>query len=198
MEANVIDRSLTRTARWLGVAGVASVVFGVTLLLWPGMSLVALTALFGAYALVYGTFALGAGLSMVAHKSTNWAPFVIGGAAGILFGVVTFLAPAATDLTLAYLIAGWSFVLGVFEIMASIDMWGEIKDAIWFGISGVLSIAFGVVVAWRPGVGLLAMLWLMGVYAIIAGAAQLYGSYRVHQFHTAVKSTVGAMRPSGI
>src|SRR5690349_16720181 len=108
-----MDKALRRTARFLGVGGVASIVFGVVVLLWPGISLVALTALFGAFAFVYGTFAVGAGLTLLVHKSTEWVPYMLGGAAGILLGVITFLHPAVTVLVLAYLIAAWAFVVGV-------------------------------------------------------------------------------------
>lgn len=192
---DVLDRPVKRMARWLGVGGVASVVFGVTLLLWPGISLLALTALFGAFAFIYGTFAMGAGLSLLAHRSTEWAPYVIGGAAGVLLGVITFLHPAITELSLAFLIAAFAFVAGVFQIIAAIDMWSDTKDAIWFGISGVLSIVFGALVVWHPGAGLLAFVWLIGLYAILVGVAQLVGSYRIYQLRREAKGVAtGAAR----
>lgn len=196
MDTMIIDTGLKRMARWLGIAGVASIVFGVILLLWPGISLVALTALFGAFAFVYGTFAFGAGLNLLAHKSTDWVPYIVGGLAGVVIGVVTFLHPGITALTLTYLIAAWAFVIGVFEIVAAIEMWGDLPGAIWVGISGVLSIGFGVLVAWQPGAGLLAIVWLIGLYAILGGGSQLVGAYRIHQFRGKVTAAAGAMRPT--
>lgn len=193
----VLDRPVKRMARWLGIGGVTAIVFGVTLLLWPGISLQALTALFGAFAFVYGAFAMGAGLSLLAHRSTEWAPYVVGGAAGVLLGVVTFLHPAVTELTLAFLIAAFAFVAGVFQIIAATDMWGDTKDAIWFGISGVVSIVFGALVVWHPGAGLLAFVWMIGVYAIAVGIAQLVGSYRIYQVRREAKGiATGSARPT--
>jgi len=191
-----MDMAVKRMARFLGVGGVASIVFGVIVLLWPGISLVALTVLFGAYAFVYGVFSVAAGLYMVAHRSTQWVPYIVGGAAGVLLGVITFLRPGITDLTLAYLIAAWAFVVGVFEIAAALEMWGEIAGAVWLAIGGALSIAFGVLVAWRPGTGLLAILWLIGLYAILAGVSQIIAAYRIHQFRSDVKTVVGVPQPS--
>src|SRR5581483_3539942 len=103
-----MDKLLTRTARFLAVGGAASMVFGVIVLLWPGISLVALTALFGAFAFVYGAFAVGAGLTLLAHRSTEWVPYMLGGLAGVLVGVITFLHPAVTVLVLTYLVAAWA------------------------------------------------------------------------------------------
>ena len=191
-----MDMAVKRMARVLGVGGVASIVFGVIVFLWPGISLVALTALFGAFALVYGAFAVGAGLYLVAHRNTQWVPFIVGGAAGVLIGVVTFLRPGITDLTLAYLIAAWAFVTGVFQLAAAIEMWGDIPGAVWIAISGVLSIVFGVLVGWRPGTGLLAILWVIGFYAILGGVAQLVGAYRIHQIRSDVRSVVGVPQPT--
>ncbi len=196
MDRVLIDTGLKRMARWLGVAGIASVVFGVILLLWPGISLVALTALFGAFAFVYGIFAFGAGLNLLAHKSTEWVPYIVGGLGGVVLGAITFLHPAVTALSLTYLIAAWAFVIGVFQIVAAIEMWSDLPGAIWVGVGGALSIVFGVLVAWQPGVGLLAIVWLIGLYAILGGLAQLIGAYRIHQFRTAIKAPAGDMRPT--
>ncbi len=191
-----MDRVLTRTARWLAVGGVAAIVFGVILIFWPGISLVALTALFGAFALVSGTYAVGAGLVLLGRRSTEWVPFVIGGAAGILIGVVTFLHPGITLLTLTYLVAAWAFITGVFEILAAIDVWGEIPGAVWLAIGGAFSIVFGIIVAIQPGSGLLAIVWLVGVYAVMVGVARLIASYQLHQFHGEVRAAAGVMKPT--
>jgi uncharacterized membrane protein HdeD (DUF308 family) len=196
MERVLIDIGVKRMARWLGVAGVASIVFGVILLLWPGISLVALTALFGAFAFVFGAFAFGAGLNLLAHKSTEWVPYIVGGLAGVLIGVITFLHPGITALTLAYLIAAWAFVVGVFEIVAAIEMWGALPGAVWLAIGGALSIVFGILVAWRPGAGLLAIVWLIGLYAILGGIARLIAAYRIHQVRRELKAAAGATRPT--
>ena len=191
-----MDKAMTRMSRLLAVAGVASIVFGATVLLWPGISLLSLTLVFGAFAFVYGTFAIGAGLYLVAHRSTDWAPYVAAGVAGVIIGVITYLHPGITDLTLVYLVAAWAFVIGVFEIMAAIDMWRTLPGAVWLGVAGALSVVFGIVVAFRPGAGMLAILWVIGFYAILAGVTRLVAAYRIHQFHGDVKAVGAAIRPT--
>ena len=191
-----MDKAFTRMARFLGVGGVAAIVFGIIVLVWPGMSLVALTALFGAFALVYGVFGIGAGLNLLAHRSTEWVAPLVGGIGGVIIGIITFLHPAITVLALTYLIAAWAFIVGVISIAGAIELWGEVRGAVWLIVSGALSILFGILVAVRPGAGLLAILWLIGLYAILAGVAQLVGAYRIHQFRTGVKSVMGAPHPT--
>lgn len=191
-----MDKGLTRMSRLLGVAGVASIVFGVAVLLWPGISLLSLTLLFGAFAFVYGTFAIGAGLYLVAHRSTEWVPYVAAGAAGVIIGAITYLHPGITDLALVYLVGAWAFVVGVFEIMAAIEMRGTLPGAVWLGLAGALSVVFGIVVAFRPGAGMLAILWVIGFYAILAGVSRLVAAYRIHQFHGDVKAVAAAIRPT--
>lgn len=191
-----MDKALTRMSRLLAVSGVASIVFGVTVLLWPGISLLSLTLLFGAFAFVYGTFAIGGGLYLLAHRSTEWVPYVVGGVAGVIIGVITYLHPGITDLTLVYLVAAWAFVIGVFEIVAAIDMRGALPGAVWLGLAGGLSVVFGIVVAFRPGAGMLAILWVIGFYGIVAGVARLVAAYRIHQFHGDVKTVAAAIRPA--
>lgn len=195
-EESEMGKELTRMSRLLGVSGVASIVFGVTVLLWPGISLLSLTLLFGAFAFVYGTFAIGAGLYLVSQRSTEWVPYLVGGVAGVIIGVITYLHPGITDLTLVFLVAGWAFVIGVFEIVAAIDMWSAIPGARWLAAAGALSVVFAIIVAFRPAAGMLAILWVIGFYGILAGVTRLVAAYRVHQFQGDVKSVAGAMQPS--
>lgn len=88
-------QDLTRSSRFLGLGGLVAIAFGIVLLVWPGLSLVALTALFGAFARVYGVLGLAAGLNLLAHRSTDWVPFVLGGLAGIAIGAGTFFWPSS-------------------------------------------------------------------------------------------------------
>jgi uncharacterized membrane protein HdeD (DUF308 family) len=190
-----MDKALKRSARYLAFGGVAAIVFGAIVLVWPGISLVALTALFGAFALVYGALAVASGLNLLAHKRTDWVPFVLGGLVGVGIGVVTFFRPGITALALVYFIAIWAIMTGVFEIVAAIDMHGEVNGAYWIGIAGALSILFGGIVAIWPGAGALAILWLIGIYAIVGGIIRLVAAYRIHEFRSTAKAAVGALRP---
>lgn len=190
-----MDKGLSRLSHWLIVAGIGDILFGGIILIWPQISLEALTIVFGAFALVYGLFAIGGGFNLLAHKSTDWVPFVVGGLGGVVVGVITFVHPGITALSLTYLIAAWSLIAGVSLIIGAIDMWGT--DGVgWLAITGVLSVAFGVLVALQPQAGILAILWLIASYAIVAGVTQLIAAWRINQFRGDVAELVTAARPS--
>ncbi len=156
--------------------------------------MLALIWLFGAFSLVYGAFLLGSGLNLLAHRSTEWVPYVLGGAAGVAIGAVSFLRPGITALALVYLIAAFAILTGVFEFIAAIDLRGQDGD-LWLGLSGVISFIFGVLIAIWPGSGVLAVLWFIGLYAILSGVSLLVAAFQIHGLQTRVKRAVSAGSP---
>jgi uncharacterized membrane protein HdeD (DUF308 family) len=129
------------------------VLFGLLTFLVPGITLVTLVLLFGAYALADGILSVIAFFRVASHQ---WA-LLIEGVIGIGAGVLTFAWPAITALTLLYVIALWAIFTGVFEIMAG----GRLRKVIaneWLLLqSGVLSILFGGLILFSPGLGALAL-----------------------------------------
>ncbi|MBV9279009.1 MAG: HdeD family acid-resistance protein [Chloroflexi bacterium] len=186
-------QALVRNTRLLALRGVAAVAFGVIALAWPNLTFAALLALFGAFALLEGALTLGAGLTLAAHRSTDWVPYLLGGLAGIAVGAVTFLYPGITALTLVYLIAFWAIVAGVFEFAAAIELAGELQRDWALGLAGVLSVAFGILVALDPRSGALSVIWLIGLYAILAGLTRLVLAYRLNKGESQLRS---AFQPS--
>src|SRR5262249_33009066 len=105
--------------RWwsLVLRGLVAILFGLVTFAWPGVTLEALVLLFGAYALIDGILNLGAMFRPRARE--HWWAFLLEGIAGVIAGIVTFLWPAITVLALVWIIAGWAFVTGIFEIVAA-------------------------------------------------------------------------------
>lgn len=185
-----MDTVISRNARFLAFSGVTAIAFGVIVLFWPNISLVALIALFGAFALIYGALMLGQGLNLLAHQSTDWVPYTIGGLAGAAIGAIAFFRPGVTALVLVYFIAAWAIMTGIFEILAAIDMHGEFRGEWWLVTAGALSLIFGGVIAIFPGAGVFAIMWLISFYVIVGGAMRLVAAYRLHTFQTEVKNEV--------
>ena len=191
---NVADKALKRSAMMLALAGLASLAFGVIVLVWPNLSLAVLIALFGAFALVSGMFMLGAGLEHLAERRTDWVPYVLGGLSGLAVGGVTFFRPGITALVLLYLIAGWAIVSGAFEIPAAFALWDETHESWLLGLAGVLSIAFGILIAVYPTSGLLTILWLIGTFAVAVGIVELVYAFRMHQTESRVKQVESTIK----
>ena len=139
---------------------------------WPGITLGALVLLYGAYAFADGVLAITAAL-VGRTVGVPWWALLIAGLAGIGVGIITLLWPGITALVLLYLIAFWAVVTGVFEIVAAIRLRKEIRGEWLLALSGVLSVLFGVALIVSPGAGALAVVWLIGAYAIVFGALMI-------------------------
>ncbi len=190
-----METAMARSGRFLALSGLAAIAFGIVVLVWPRLSLLALIWLFGAFSLVYGVFLVGSGLNLLALRSTEWVPYMLGGAAGVAIGAVAFLRPGITALGLVYLIAAFAILTGVVEFIAAIDLRGQVEGDLWLGLSGVISFIFGVLIAIWPASGVLAVLWFIGLYAILSGVSLLVAAFQIHGLQSRLKRAVSAGRP---
>jgi len=162
-------RELAENWWLLLLRGIAAIAFGVLTFIWPDLSLLTLTYMWGIYAIADGVLAL---LAAIAGRDGEIAPrwwLAVVGIAGILAGLLTFVWPGMTALVLLMLIASWAIVIGVLQIWGAIRLRREIEGEWLLGLSGLLSIAFGIALIVRPGAGALAVVWLIGWFAILAG-----------------------------
>jgi uncharacterized membrane protein HdeD (DUF308 family) len=169
------------TSSWwaLLLRGIAAVLFGVLAFVWPGITLTVLVLLWGAYAFVDGAFAIAAGIK--SHgESRRWWVLLLEGILGVAAGIVAFAVPGITALVLLMLIAAWAIVTGVFEIVAAIQMRKYIKGEWLLILAGIASVLFGVLLFINPGAGALAVIWLIGAYAIVFGVIMIALSLRLH------------------
>ena len=159
---------------WMLLArGLFAVLFGVVAVARPGATLVALALLYGAYAFVDGVTALWAGASARAW----W--IVLSGVLGVIVGIGTFFYPGITAAALLYLIAAWAIVRGIFEIVAAIELRKVITREWALILSGIFSIIFGVVLIAYPASGVLALVWLIGAYALVFGVTMIVLAFRL-------------------
>ncbi len=175
--------------RWWTVAlrGVAAILLGIAAFAWPGLTLVALVLLVGAYVLVDGVFSLVGGV-----MSRSWL-LILEGLAGIVFGLLTLLWPGITAVVLLFLVAAWAIVTGVAELVAAVRLRRVIQNEWFLILSGVASLVFGILLVINPGAGLLALVWLVGVYALVFGVLMLLLAYRLRSR----RGTTGAVGASG-
>ena len=153
----------------LALRGLVAILFGLLTFLMPGITLVTLVLLFGAYALADGIFNVIAFFRVAAHQ---WA-LLVEGIIGIIAGIVTFALPAITAIALLYIIAFWAIFTGVFEIVAGIRLRKVIANEWLLLLMGALSLLFGVGIVLAPGAGALAIVLWIGAYALVFGIALL-------------------------
>jgi uncharacterized membrane protein HdeD (DUF308 family) len=167
---------LERLSRdWWIVAlqGVAAIVFGILALVWPGITLLALVYLFAAYALVDGVLALIRGFRRGGDGGRPDWWRVASGVVGIAAGVIGFAMPGITAYVLLILIAAWAIVSGAIELVAAYQLRDVIRGEWLLALDGVVAIIFGIVLIAFPSAGALAVVWLIGAFAIASGVILL-------------------------
>ena len=157
--------------------GIAAIIFGVLAFLWPGVTLFTLVILYGAFAFADGILAILAAIRGSAYASRWWLAIV--GLIGIAAGIATLLWPGITGLILLFCIAGWAIATGVMQIVGAIMMRKEIEGEWLLIASGVLSILFGGLLLMQPGAGALALVFVIGSYAILYGILLISFSLRL-------------------
>jgi uncharacterized membrane protein HdeD (DUF308 family) len=174
-DAEVLPRVLAsvesnrRHAGWaMVVRGLVAVVFGVVALRNP-------TAAAGLFILAFAVFAIADGLldlfvaARMGRVGQQWGWYVFAGVVSIAAGVTALAYPNGTLFALVLLIAARAILVGILELGAAFS-WREL-DSRWFlGVTGVLSMILGVLVFASPVAGGLALIWTIGVYAIVLGA----------------------------
>jgi uncharacterized membrane protein HdeD (DUF308 family) len=158
--------------RWmLGLHGLASVVFGVMILAWPGISVYALTIVFGAYTLATGIVELGTAFNAQAREERGW--LILRGLLGISIGVLVFAWPGISALALLYVIGAYAVALGILAVAASLRLPLDGRDTASMILTGLVSIVFGIVTFAKPGAGALAVLALIAAFALVTGISEL-------------------------
>ena len=161
----------------LALRGVAALLFGLAAFAWPGITLEVLVLLYGAYALVDGLLALGSAALAVEHRA-RWWPFALEGVVGVVAGLFTLFNPAIAVEVLVVVIAAWALVTGTVEIAAGVRLRRTLAHGWMVGLGGLLSVVAGVALLVAPGIGLLALVWLIGGYAVLFGLNLLALSMR--------------------
>ena len=150
--------------------GIVTIGFGLLLMLWPGLSLTVFVLIFGAFAILDGGLMLTAAAAAPRGESGRSLALIVG-ALAIVAGLFTFMWPGLTELMLLVLIAVRALVLGGAEIATSVYIWRHgARSAAWLlGALAAISIGFGLVLLAFPGTGLMAMVWVIGFFALAVG-----------------------------
>jgi len=164
---------------WILVRGICAIVFGALTLAWPGLTLLTLVAFYGAFALVDGVSALIATVTKGPSAPRWWLALV--GVLGVGAGLLTLFHPAITGIVLLYFIAGWSIAMGVLQIIGAIALRKDIDNEWMLILSGVISLAFGVLIMLYPGAGALSIAVMIGIFAIINGGVLVAFAMRLRR-----------------
>lgn len=155
--------------------GLLAIAFGILAFSRPLAALAALVIVYGAWAFVDGITAL----VLAVKRWRTWHLFAVG-ILGVAVGLITFFNPSITALGLYIVVAAWSIARGIIEIVLAVRLRKQIEGEVWMILGGIASIVFGVLLVAMPAAGLLALAWLVGIYAVTYGVIMLFLSARLH------------------
>jgi len=156
------------SSRTLILRALITLTFGLLLIGWPTISLTVLILLYGAFALVDGALMLAAGLEMPSRTTARRAALLTGGLAMII-GLVTFVSPSVTELVLVVLIAVRALIVGIAEAVTAVSIGRHDAGAWWLGGVGLVSVALATLLLLYPGTGMVALVRVIGLYAVAIG-----------------------------
>ena len=159
------------------VRGIVAILFGVLVLVWPGISILAFLTIIAAFWIVDGAFSI---YYAAKARSRGW-PFW-GGLISIAAGVAAIAAPGLAAISILIVIAIWAITRGLLDIYSAIKFHREIDFEWWLALSGAVSILFGALVLANPAAGALAMVTLIGAFAIAIGVVLILAGLRIRTF----------------
>jgi uncharacterized membrane protein HdeD (DUF308 family) len=166
--------------------GIVAVIVGIFAVAWPGVTILALVILFAVYAF------MAAGLQGVQAFSSRNAGPVFGhlllGLIDLAAGVFALAWPAPTAFVLVIVVAAWALAGGVAEVLAGFASGETAGTRAMFILAGLVSVAFGVLLFARPGVGAVTLALLFGLYALIYGFSQITVGIQLRHLGGDVKS----------
>ncbi|TQS43372.1 HdeD family acid-resistance protein [Cryptosporangium phraense] len=155
----------------LVLKGALSLIIGLIAVVWPAVTIEAFVILFAVYA-----FMLAGTELMRAFASRDAGP-VIGRILLALLdavaGVAALVWPGITALALTLLVAGWALVAGAVEFGLVFGAGRTAGERALWGLSGLVSLAFGVVLVIRPDLGAVTLAQVYGLFSIVSGVSTL-------------------------
>jgi len=183
--------------RWaLGVSGALSIALGIVIIVWPSISLRSLVIVFGAFTLARGIVGLGTAIGGGSFDGRGW--LVLASLASIVVGVLVFLYTDMSALALLYVIGAYAIALGIITVGGAFWLPLDGSDSALLGLTGFVSILFGIVMFAKPGDGALVLLALIAAYALVTGIAEMVVAIRAKRvFEDLHRSYPAQARPHG-
>ena len=167
------------TSTSLILLGVLAIIVGIIAIAWPGVTIAALVILFAIYAFI------GAGLQALRAFSSRTAGPVFGhlllALIDLAAGVVALVWPGPTALVLVLVVAIWAFVAGFAEIFAAFGSGETAGSRAMYIVTGLISIAFGVVLSARPSIGAVTLALLFGLFSMIYGVSEIVAGVQMRR-----------------
>jgi uncharacterized membrane protein HdeD (DUF308 family) len=157
----------------LGLWGTLSVVFGVLIVAWPGLTLATFLILLGIYLVVTGVVTF---IGALANRNNRHVGTALVGVISAIAGLYVFSNPGISALVALTVIAIWAIAVGLLQIVAGF----EGKNNWLMILAGVVYALFGLYIFANPAGGALTLLWLIALSNVVGGIALIVASFELH------------------
>ena len=147
--------------------GILAVIIGIVALAWPSVTVLALVILFAVYAFM--AFAMEAARAFSSRKAGPVIGHLLLGLVDLAAGVIALAWPGPTALVLVLIVGVWAITAGLVEFFTAFRSGEPAGTRAVFILGGLITIAFGVVLCARPGIGAITLALLFGLFNLIAG-----------------------------
>jgi uncharacterized membrane protein HdeD (DUF308 family) len=177
--------SLSSSLLWRGLLAIA---IGIVSVAWPNITIGAFVILFAVYA-----FIAAAMNALVAFSSSRAGPvfgYLLLALLSVAAGVVALVWPDITALVLVIWIAAWAVVTGVIEVVMAFRQGETAGERALWAITGLLSVALGVVLFIRPDIGAVSLATVFGLFSIFYGVSAVVLSFQARKVDSAAHRLV--------
>jgi uncharacterized membrane protein HdeD (DUF308 family) len=177
--------SLSSSLLWRGLLAIA---IGIVSVAWPNITVGAFVILFAVYA-----FIAAAMNALVAFSSSRAGPvfgYLLLALLSVAAGVVALVWPDITALVLVIWIAAWAVVTGVIEVVMAFRQGETAGERALWAITGLLSVALGVVLFIRPDIGAVSLATVFGLFSIFYGVSAVVLSFQARKVDSAAHRLV--------
>lgn len=167
-QTGLIGQAFGRIWWLVFLRGLVAILFGIVAMGWPGATLWTLILFYAGFSIADGLLSLIAAIKGGGPAPRWW--LVVAGLSALAAGIIAVFWPGITALVLVMLVGVAAIVRGVFEIVGAIQLRKVIENEWLLILSGALSVVFGIAVLMSPAAAALALVWVLGVWAVVVGA----------------------------
>lgn len=153
--------------------GVLAIIIGLLALFLPDITVSALVMLFGFF-ILFDSAASFASAYRRKKMDSPWGLSVLKGILSGIVGIIAVLLPSAMAVAIIFVIAAWAILTGIMEIAGGLQVI-KTSGGSWFLLAlGILSLLFGILLAFSPRAGIVLLSALIGLFALLFGIAQVW------------------------
>ena len=161
--------------------GLLSIIFGIVIFAWPGLTLAIFIYAYAFYLLINGL--VGFFHSFSSRKTNSaWWVYLLDAILSIIIGLAILFWPGITALVVVYIVAAWAMIAGILKVLLMFASGQDFADRLFSLILGIILVVFSVFLFVNPGKGVLALVNLIALFSILYGVLLFFLAFVVRRY----------------